>query len=67
MHRNQIRDLASYIIRTYDLSPFDARKLADELAMNEGPDLPEGDIDHDAEDRRAYAEELNERPRPSQY
>lgn len=29
--------------------------------------LPPGDIDHDAQDRRAAAEERNRRPRPSEY
>ncbi len=31
------------------------------------PILPEGDVDHDDDDRRAYREELNERPKPSEY
>lgn len=33
----------------------------------EGPVLPEGDTDYDQEDNRVYREELNERPRPSEY
>lgn len=40
--------------------------IADALDPD-GPDPPEGDADHDDEDRRAYHEERNARPRPSEY
>ena len=29
--------------------------------------IPEGDVDHDEEDRQAYNAERNERPKPSEY
>lgn len=33
----------------------------------DGHFLPDGDTDHDNEDRQVYRAELNERPRPSEY
>src|SRR5262249_13297812 len=49
-----------------------ARKFfADKEAMKqieeEMSEIPGGDVGHDEEDHRAYREELNERPKPSEY
>jgi hypothetical protein len=61
-------------VDTYDLPPLpDARVSvvliwpAVPLADTAGAEEPAGTVDHDAQDRRAAAEERNARPRPSDY